>query len=43
MKISDAGKSSPQTAMDYDRAKALKAFDETKTGVKGVVDVGVVL
>lgn len=25
----------------YDRADALKAFDETKTGVKGLVDAGV--
>ncbi|XP_059630130.1 1-aminocyclopropane-1-carboxylate oxidase homolog 1-like [Cornus florida] len=26
--------------MDYDRAKELKAFDETKAGVKGLVDAG---
>ncbi|XVF06435.1 hypothetical protein REPUB_Repub06bG0047900 [Reevesia pubescens] len=27
---------------DYDRAKELKAFDDTKAGVKGLVDAGVV-
>ncbi|XP_047268453.1 1-aminocyclopropane-1-carboxylate oxidase homolog 1 isoform X2 [Capsicum annuum] len=27
---------------DYDRAKELKAFDDTKAGVKGLVDAGIV-
>ena len=27
---------------DYDRAKEVKEFDETKAGVKGLVDSGVV-
>ncbi|XP_059632378.1 1-aminocyclopropane-1-carboxylate oxidase homolog 1-like [Cornus florida] len=31
-----------ETAMDYDRAKELKAFDDTKAGVKGLVDAGIV-
>ena len=26
---------------DYDRASELKAFDDTKAGVKGLVDAGV--
>ncbi|KAJ8562867.1 hypothetical protein K7X08_031319 [Anisodus acutangulus] len=28
--------------VDYDRAKELKAFDDTKAGVKGLVDAGIV-
>ena len=37
MDISDASKPS-----DYDRAKELKSFDDTKAGVKGLVDSGIV-
>ncbi|XWS42548.1 hypothetical protein CRYUN_Cryun16bG0023800 [Craigia yunnanensis] len=32
----------PTQEHDYDRAKELKAFDDTKAGVKGLVDGGVV-
>ncbi|XVF42349.1 hypothetical protein PTKIN_Ptkin01aG0354600 [Pterospermum kingtungense] len=32
----------PREEQDYDRAKELKAFDDTKAGVKGLVDAGVV-
>ncbi|ESR33423.1 hypothetical protein CICLE_v10006504mg [Citrus x clementina] len=39
MDISDA---SMQTVVEYDRAKELKAFDDMKAGVKGLVDAGVV-
>ncbi|XP_022719849.1 1-aminocyclopropane-1-carboxylate oxidase homolog 1-like [Durio zibethinus] len=31
----------PTEEEDYDRAKELKAFDDTKAGVKGLVDAGV--
>ncbi|XVE65861.1 hypothetical protein DITRI_Ditri08aG0033400 [Diplodiscus trichospermus] len=31
-----------QTSMDYDRTKELKHFDDTKAGVKGVGDAGIV-
>jgi hypothetical protein len=31
----------PSMATSYDRASALKAFDETKLGVKGLVDSGI--
>ncbi|XP_031279192.1 1-aminocyclopropane-1-carboxylate oxidase homolog 1-like [Pistacia vera] len=37
MDILDCSKSS-----DYDRAKELKSFDDTKAGVKGLVDAGIV-
>ncbi|KAM7278789.1 hypothetical protein ACFE04_005923 [Oxalis oulophora] len=37
LKLSD--KSTP--ASEYDRAKELKAFDDTKAGVKGLVDAGI--
>uniref|UniRef100_A0A2N9F175 Non-haem dioxygenase N-terminal domain-containing protein n=1 Tax=Fagus sylvatica TaxID=28930 RepID=A0A2N9F175_FAGSY len=33
---------SVQDVLDYDREKELKAFDDTKAGVKGVVDSGIV-
>ncbi|KAJ4722653.1 1-aminocyclopropane-1-carboxylate oxidase [Melia azedarach] len=44
MDISDASVSKPssQTLPDYDRPKEVKAFDETKAGVKGLVDAGIV-
>ncbi|KAL0414347.1 UNVERIFIED_CONTAM: 1-aminocyclopropane-1-carboxylate oxidase2 [Sesamum radiatum] len=32
---------SSQTEANYDRASELKAFDDTKTGVKGLVDSGI--
>ncbi|XVF42336.1 hypothetical protein PTKIN_Ptkin01aG0353300 [Pterospermum kingtungense] len=32
----------PREEQDYDRAKELKAFDDTKAGVKGLVDASVV-
>jgi hypothetical protein len=33
---------SVQDVLDYDREKELKAFDDTKAGVKGIVDSGIV-
>lgn len=42
MSILDATKTSSQNGSGYDRAKELKAFDDTKAGVKGIVDAGVV-
>jgi hypothetical protein len=33
---------SVQDVLDYDREKELKAFDDTKAGVKGLVDNGIV-
>ncbi|KAI8010462.1 hypothetical protein LOK49_LG06G02710 [Camellia lanceoleosa] len=38
-----ATKTSIQAAIEtnYDRAQELKAFDDTKTGVKGLVDAGI--
>ncbi|XP_050275357.1 1-aminocyclopropane-1-carboxylate oxidase homolog 1-like isoform X3 [Quercus robur] len=33
---------SVQDVLDYDRQKELKAFDDTKAGVKGIVDSGMV-
>nr|XP_023891187.1 1-aminocyclopropane-1-carboxylate oxidase homolog 1-like [Quercus suber]POE62192.1 1-aminocyclopropane-1-carboxylate oxidase like 1 [Quercus suber] len=33
---------SVQDVLDYDRQKELKAFDDTKAGVKGLVDSGIV-
>ena len=33
---------SVQFVLDYDREKELKAFDDTKAGVKGLVDTGIV-
>ncbi|KAJ4722654.1 1-aminocyclopropane-1-carboxylate oxidase [Melia azedarach] len=44
MYISNASVSKPssQTLPDYDRAEEVKAFDETKAGVKGLVDAGIV-
>ncbi|XP_022719115.1 1-aminocyclopropane-1-carboxylate oxidase homolog 1-like isoform X1 [Durio zibethinus] len=38
----DLQKVLPTEEHDYDRAKELKAFDDTKAGVKGLVDAGVV-
>ncbi|GLU08141.1 hypothetical protein SLE2022_250660 [Rubroshorea leprosula] len=40
--MSGTGELSPETSPDYDRAKELRAFDDTKTGVKGLVDAGIV-
>ena len=37
-----AGESSAMSVAKYDRAEELKAFDDTKEGVKGLVDAGVV-
>ncbi|KAG5588128.1 hypothetical protein H5410_048562 [Solanum commersonii] len=34
--------SQAKLAMDYDRSKEIKAFDDTKAGVKGLVDDGIV-
>ncbi|XP_022748797.1 1-aminocyclopropane-1-carboxylate oxidase homolog [Durio zibethinus] len=31
-----------ETSVDYDRTKELKEFDDTKAGVKGLVDAGIV-
>ncbi|XP_077223504.1 1-aminocyclopropane-1-carboxylate oxidase homolog 1-like [Tasmannia lanceolata] len=42
MAIAGAGKFSSEISPDYDRLKDLKAFDETKGGVKGLVDAGVI-
>lgn len=42
MDISDASKTTTQTVTDYDRAKEVQAFDDTKSGVKGLVDAGIV-
>ncbi|GLU08149.1 hypothetical protein SLE2022_250740 [Rubroshorea leprosula] len=36
------GELSLETSSEYDRTKELKAFDDTKTGVKGLVDAGIV-
>lgn len=30
-----------ESTMDYDRSKEVKAFDDTKSGVKGLVDTGI--
>lgn len=35
-------KTSSENGSDYDRAKELKGFDDTKAGVKGLMDAGVV-
>ncbi|KAI3841770.1 hypothetical protein MKX03_035639 [Papaver bracteatum] len=35
------GSAQPGEVPHYDRSKELKAFDETKTGVKGIVDLGI--
>ncbi|KAA8527752.1 hypothetical protein F0562_035379 [Nyssa sinensis] len=42
MHFSGSRESLAKTAMDHDRAKELKAFDDTKAGVKGLVDAGMV-
>ncbi|KAH9682105.1 1-aminocyclopropane-1-carboxylate oxidase [Citrus sinensis] len=42
MDISDASRTTTQTVTDYDRAKEVQAFDDTKAGVKGLVDAGIV-
>ncbi|OMO96197.1 hypothetical protein COLO4_15437 [Corchorus olitorius] len=39
---SDLQKILPAQEQDYDRSEELKAFDDTKAGVKGLVDTGVV-
>lgn len=40
--MSSSGKLSPQTSLDNDRNKELEAFDESKAGVKGLVDAGII-
>ncbi|KAF8394297.1 hypothetical protein HHK36_020504 [Tetracentron sinense] len=42
MDITGAGEFPSVTTPNYDRSEELKAFDETKTGVKGLVDAGIV-
>ncbi|PIA36458.1 hypothetical protein AQUCO_03400382v1 [Aquilegia coerulea] len=37
----EIGLSSPILESEFNRAKELKAFDDTKTGVKGLVDTGI--
>ncbi|KAJ1395419.1 Oxoglutarate/iron-dependent dioxygenase [Sesbania bispinosa] len=41
MVVSKTSEISVPTKLDYDRASELKAFDDTKDGVKGLVDAGV--
>ncbi|KAF1897320.1 hypothetical protein Lal_00035023 [Lupinus albus] len=41
MDIVDAGKSLTRTPTPNDRFQELKAFDESKSGVKGLVDAGI--
>ncbi|KAI5399653.1 1-aminocyclopropane-1-carboxylate oxidase homolog 12 [Lathyrus oleraceus] len=41
MGISKTSEISVPTKLDYDRASELKAFDETKDGVKGLVDASI--
>ncbi|XP_068646359.1 1-aminocyclopropane-1-carboxylate oxidase homolog 1-like [Aristolochia californica] len=41
MAKADAGYYSTGTGLEYDRDKEVKAFDESKKGVKGLVDAGV--
>ncbi|XP_010262288.1 PREDICTED: 1-aminocyclopropane-1-carboxylate oxidase homolog [Nelumbo nucifera] len=42
MVVSGAEEVSTKSASDYDRMKELKEFDDTKAGVKGLVDSGIV-
>nr|DAD36748.1 TPA_asm: hypothetical protein HUJ06_007389 [Nelumbo nucifera] len=42
MVISGAGEVSTKSASDFDRMKELKEFDDSKAGVKGLVDSGIV-
>ncbi|KZV17842.1 1-aminocyclopropane-1-carboxylate oxidase1-like [Dorcoceras hygrometricum] len=39
--LSALGNSLPETAEHYERTKDLKSFEESKAGVKGIVDTGV--
>ncbi|KAJ7979891.1 1-aminocyclopropane-1-carboxylate oxidase-like protein [Quillaja saponaria] len=41
MSVAVAGESSDESSASYDRLRELKAFDESKSGVKGVVDAGI--
>ncbi|KAF5465976.1 hypothetical protein F2P56_015938 [Juglans regia] len=41
MVITGAGESLSGDSLNYDRQRELKAFDESKSGVKGLVDAGV--
>ncbi|GLT72125.1 hypothetical protein SLA2020_440820 [Shorea laevis] len=41
MVITDAGESLTGNSINYDRLQELKAFDESKAGVKGLVDAGI--
>ncbi|XP_060180378.1 deacetoxyvindoline 4-hydroxylase-like [Lycium barbarum] len=40
--MSSTEESQAELAMDYDRSNEIKAFDDTKSGVKGLVDAGIV-
>lgn len=40
-KLKQSPKKTMEFNQEYDRAKALKAFDDTKAGVKGLVDAGI--
>ncbi|KAK4357038.1 hypothetical protein RND71_022648 [Anisodus tanguticus] len=40
--MSSTKESQAELTMDYDRLKELKAFDDTKSGVKGLIDAGIV-
>ncbi|KAK2966105.1 hypothetical protein RJ640_001519 [Escallonia rubra] len=42
MVVSGGQESHAETTLEYDRTKELKAFDETKAGVKGLTDTAVV-
>ncbi|KAJ1433721.1 Oxoglutarate/iron-dependent dioxygenase [Sesbania bispinosa] len=41
MDVAGAGKSLAESLANYDRLQELKAFDESKAGVKGLVDAGI--
>uniref|UniRef100_A0A5B7BN18 Fe2OG dioxygenase domain-containing protein n=1 Tax=Davidia involucrata TaxID=16924 RepID=A0A5B7BN18_DAVIN len=41
MVVTSTGKTQAEMGSDYDRKSELKAFDDTKTGVKGLLDAGV--
>ncbi|KAA8527750.1 hypothetical protein F0562_035381 [Nyssa sinensis] len=41
MVVTGAGEDSPKTSPKYDRMQELKVFDESKAGVKGLVDTGI--
>ncbi|KAK6138739.1 hypothetical protein DH2020_027515 [Rehmannia glutinosa] len=41
MNMSSLKQSLPKSTQDYDRIKELKSFEETKAGVKGLIDSGI--